>query len=110
MGYETRYWIELTHEEDGDISKIVAAFQELDEDVIEWVLDFDLSCYQPAKWYNHNVAMIEISKRFPHILFELHGEGETNEDIWVEYYQNGKYYHDYAIITFPPFDPTKMKG
>ena len=41
------------------------------------------------KWYEYDSDMIELSKRFPDLLFELYGDGEDSDDFWKSYYRNG---------------------
>ena len=53
--------------------------------------------------------MKELSKLFPGYVFKLNGEGEDDEDLWNKYYVNGKEQVCNAIITYPPFDPEKLK-
>lgn len=78
-------------------------------DVIEYALTEDWSCYDAVKWYDHDDDMIEVSKMFPDVLFCLHGEGETSEDMWDAYYLNGKMQYCGAEIVYPPFDPEKLE-
>ena len=42
-----------------------------------------------TKWYSHVDDMVEMSRNFPNMVFKLSGAGETQEDIWDEYYENG---------------------
>lgn len=41
------------------------------------------------KWYEYDSDMIELSKRFPDLLFELYGDGEDSDDFWKSYYRDG---------------------
>lgn len=61
------------------------------------------------RWYEHEAEMRELSKQFPEVLFELHGEGEQNDDMWYKYFKNGKMQTCSVIIDFPPFDEKKLK-
>lgn len=47
--------------------------------------------------------MMRLSSRIPDVLFSLHGEGESQEDLWNAYYLNGKMQHCPADIYYPPF-------
>lgn len=70
------------------------------------------------KWYDHDEDMLLLSRRFPNILFTLHGDGENQEDMWNAYYANGKMQYCPAEITYPDFneewmdsaDPVKHDG
>lgn len=61
------------------------------------------------KWYEHQKDMKAISRAFPDVLFTLSGEGEEAEDIWKEYYLNGKVQVEKAVITTGKFDKSKLK-
>ena len=54
-----------------------------------------------CKWYEHTYDMMNISKLFPDVIFRLRGDGEEREDMWYEYYHNGKVEECPATITFP---------
>lgn len=62
-----------------------------------------LYTYQPEKWYESTTDMIEVSRNYPGILFTVHGEGEEHDDIWDEYFLNGRFQHDHAEIKFEGF-------
>ena len=53
--------------------------------------------------------MEEFSKLFPGIVFRLHGDGDGEEnDLWDEYYLDGKSQRCDAEIIYPPYDPSKL--
>lgn len=64
---------------------------------------------EPQKWYDMDDNMIEYSKRYPDTVFELFLEGEESGDIGYTYYQNGKSQECPGIITYAPFDKSKLK-
>lgn len=109
MGYYTAYVLNLPAEnpltEDGltQMDEIVDAFQVFEEGSAR-----DGYWYGYAKWYDYEQDMARLSKQFPDILFELHGNGEDQEDIWYAYFQDGKVQHCQAEIYFAPFDPKKL--
>lgn len=57
---------------------------------------YDASCFdrygsgETCKWYDHESDMIELSKVFPEVRFRLDGRGEGDNDLWVEWYHDGK--------------------
>lgn len=63
---------------------------------------------ESGKWYSHEQDLKEFSKKYPDILFMLEGEGEENDDMWHLYVRNGKSQKQKAVITFPPFDPSRF--
>jgi len=68
------------------------------------------NCFNDSiSWYRHEDDMRKFSKKHPKTLFKLSGHGEDNEDIWIEYYLNGKMQRTKAKITFDEFDKSKLK-
>lgn len=67
---------------------------------------FDGSEYS---WYEHESDMKKISREFPGVLFLLEGEGEEAGDLWKKYFRSGKMQTAKAVITFEPFDESKLK-
>ena len=61
------------------------------------------------KWYEHDEDMLAFSKKYPDIVFVLYGAGEESSDLWKEYYQNGKRQYAPVELSFPEFDPGKLK-
>ena len=53
--------------------------------------------------------LIKFSKKYPHALFQLTGEGEESEDIWIFYVRDGKSFKSKAKIVFESFDEINMK-
>lgn len=62
-----------------------------------------------AKWYNCTEDMKKHSLEYPDLLFEIDGQGEENDDIWIEYFKNGKSQFCRAQIVYPKYDPEKLK-
>lgn len=60
------------------------------------------------KWYDWKEDMSLLSKRFPEILFYLHGEGENSDDLWDAYFLGGKSQYCPAVITYDDFNPDKL--
>lgn len=57
-----------------------------------------------AKWYQHDNHMLTLSTLFPSVLFTLDGEGESQGDIWIKQYKNGKTRSVKAQTIIPPID------
>lgn len=57
--------------------------------------------YDSYKWYTHSYDMLELSKRFPDVFFELEGDGEDAGDFWKEYYYNGESQFAQGEIVYP---------
>ena len=61
-----------------------------------------------CKWYEHTEDMCRVSKKYPNVIFSLYGNGEEDGDMWVEYFMNGKFQVEKAVITYADFDPEKL--
>lgn len=107
MGYYTNYSLNLHNKTDEQYKAIVERLR--DKEVIDYALDEHLETFREAKWYEAEEDLREISKEFPEVLFELHGEGEEVGDIWNRYFKNGKVQRCHAEIVIPPFDESKLK-
>lgn len=105
MGYYTGYSLETTGA--ADRLAIIKELRDKYEDAA-WALtengDREASC----KWYDHDEHLLAFSKEHPDVLFTLHGEGEEQPDLWTKYYKNGKKQLAQAVITYEPFDESKL--
>lgn len=45
---------------------------------------------EAAKWYEHDEDMQAVSRRFPDVVFRLHGVGQGSADVWVTWYLDGQ--------------------
>lgn len=70
--------------------------------------DIECGYYTSAKWYSWQEDMCLLSKRFPELLFCLHGEGENGDDLWNAYFFEGKCQCCPAVITYDDFNPSKL--
>lgn len=61
------------------------------------------------RWYDHEHDMAMLSKKFPAVLFTLHGEGEDRDDMWDKHFRNGMMQECCADIVYPDFDETKLE-
>lgn len=107
MGYYTQYSLSF---DESETEVVVELEKYAEEDYGKWCIygawvgDLDAT-----KWYDHDKDMKELSKKFPHVLFTLEGEGEESGDIWKKYYKNGKCQRCRAKITFDEYDESKLK-
>ena len=62
-----------------------------------------------GKWYDWHVHCTAVSKQFPDELITVEGDGEEQGDQWKAYFKNGKSQVCKAIVTFEPFDESKLK-
>lgn len=61
--------------------------------------------YCECKWYGHKEDMLNVSKKFPDVIFILTGEGEEPGDLWKKRFVNGQVDEVRAEITYPDFPP-----
>ena len=92
MGYYTDYTLSWEFDgTDADIrpsdldEQIVKAFGELDYWNGGGFDSWGGSIWANAKWYDHMDDMFVLSKKFPSVLFQLHGNGEEDDDLWNDY-------------------------
>jgi hypothetical protein len=105
MGYNTRHMLTI----DGEIDEeIIADLRATCEDA-GYALEENGEPADSCKWYDADKHLKAFSLKYPEKVFCLHGEGEEAADVWNTYYRNGKMQHCPAIITFEPFDESKLK-
>lgn len=79
-------------------------------EVIEEISQYDWHGGQiNAKWYDWREHCSKVSQMFPDQLIVVEGDGEEQGDQWKAYFKNGKCQFSKAIITFEPFDESKLK-
>ncbi len=109
MGYLTTYSLETkTSSYVYDILKTIPKDSK-NFTGIGYAIDVYGDSIDSVKWYDHEKEMAWLSKQFQNEIFVLTGEGEDNYDTWQKYFCNGKMQVCHAIITFPKFDPNKLK-
>ena len=59
-------------------------------------------------WDTHDEELLQFSKKYPNIIFELYCCGDVRSDMWVKYYFKGKMQLAEANIEFDMFDITKL--
>ena len=95
MGYYTLYNLDayehgtrVTEEREEEICAFARECSEITEYMD--IIHFDELSYDSMKWYSHDEDILELSKNFPSVIFELSGEGEDRDDNWISYYHNGE--------------------
>jgi len=120
MGYYTKFDLEISGTGERWVTGVDAKGEKIkvnigiDKDEVTREL-VDLSGYDSLfdddthKWYEYDENMLEISRRYPDLLFILSGEGEESGDLWRNYYKNGKCQRELAKIEYGKFDPALLK-
>lgn len=94
---------------DGEIDEeIIADLRATCEDAA-YALEETGEPFDSCEWYDADEHLKTFSQKYPEKVFCLHGVGEESADIWNTYYKNGKMQHCPVIITFEPFDESKLK-
>lgn len=116
MGYETVYNLNPNTEAPSilDIASFLAQTVDQsapgspkhDTDVNYW--QSVLEGAAPTTWYHYRANMVQVSRHWPKVLFELHGDGEEKDDQWKEYFRQGKVQRIEPTITWPEFDETQL--
>ena len=84
MGYRTFYYLEITPEPSETLLK---------ETIDDWMpVDRLMGEGYESSWDDYAEEMNTLSQKYPRYLFILDGSGDSKEDVWREFYQNGKTY------------------
>jgi len=105
MGYYSRHELSVVGD---DTSGVISRLRDYSEDC-RYAFDDDGNCEEECKGYDIDDDITKFSKSYPDVLFILNTEGEESGDIHVSYYKDGKGYDQKAVITFPPFDISKLR-
>lgn len=108
MGYYTQYTIELQGTSSAKERQDIITDIENTCELGCFVDNGDGSYFIHAKWYNMAQDILDISKKYPHILFFIEGIGEEHDDIWRAYIQDHKSQYVKGRIEFDDYDPSKM--
>lgn len=112
MGYYTKYKLKV-------IAKDRAARDEKDNfdiwaenarDVFNgYASPDDLLKGYTSTWYDWNKDMLDLSKKYPGLIFQLDGSGQEGEfDEWRAFFKNGKYFEQKAELIFEKPDFSKL--
>lgn len=64
-----------------------------------------------CSWYDHTKDVLNLSKKFPEVLFTLSIQArEDTFEIWNEYFLNGKYQIQKAVVTIPSINEHEWKA
>jgi hypothetical protein len=106
MGYYTKYTVKISGADDTNhLRKVLETLElhrEYDETFSDDGRDVTVST-EPQKWYTWERECILVSKVYPKITIEVHGEGEETGDIWKARVRNGESEYVKAKIVFDPF-------
>ena len=104
MGYYTWYTLDILKDPDNQVEQF---WEELDK-TTGFAKDFERYGGSEAKWYNWENDMIEISKKFPKMMFSLDGNGEESLDIWCAHFCNGQCNYREIQTYWEEFNPEEF--
>lgn len=112
MGYYTQYNLYVTNVGflDDEVKVAVSnAVDDLNLFDVSGSVEYGWPAYD--KWYDHDDDMLAISARFPDVVFQLYGDGESSDDNWMNYYKGGRAQYGALHITVEedPFDESKLE-
>ena len=116
MPYMTRYNLQWSQESPvvDEVATLIATLehgtaskQSLEETAKHWRNILEGNKEDP--WYNHQDHMTKVSQHWPQVLFTLKGNGEEQEDTWVEYHLSGRLQQATAELVYPPFEPALLQ-
>lgn len=108
MGYITRFELDVT----GSSEDALAEFEEAADAGEETHSGIQYSDFLDGesiscKWYNSKEDMIQLSKKFPELLFSVDAAGEEPGDLWQAWARNGKYKRIEPELVWPKVDLDK---
>lgn len=112
MGYYTSFELNIDNPDELDnlmIQDVTKAIEEMDIFEPGGSVKYGWSAY--TKWYDYDEDMRFLSYRFPNVVFELRGDGESPEDVWGNYYKGGRVQTDSLVVTYDynKFDESKLQ-
>ena len=96
----------------GDVDPRLAPFMKVVSEIADNHSGFNWMGGEEAyTWYKDRKDVQELSRRFPEVFFTLFVEPreDGNDPPWYYYFKGGKYQEAAPQITYPPFDPEKLK-
>lgn len=112
MGYYTKYRLKIISPNiEAEAQR--KAFYDWSEDTSfvfdEYATPDEVMQGYQGKWYDWNKEMLEFSKKFPMLIFQLDGSGQEGEfDEWRAFFKNGKYFEQKAELNFPTPDFSQL--
>ena len=100
MGYYTYYTIDIVKDPENQLEEFKAEFNEIIQE--DWYEGFE------AKWYDWENDMINMSKKFPKMMFSLDGNGEEALDIWCAHFCNGQCNYREIQTYWEEFNPEEF--
>jgi hypothetical protein len=106
MGYQTAHTLSVKHKNEKDIIEIFRKSNNEARAALTENGDTD----NEISWWNSADDLKDFSKSYPKVLFTLTGNGsDAGGDYWILYVKNGKSFEARGEITYPKYNPKKLK-
>lgn len=106
MGYYTAHTLSVKSKNE---DAIIAEFRESCKDA-KYSLTENGNTNNENSWWNSEDDLKEFSKKHPRVLFIMTGNGsDAGGDYWKLYVKNGKSFKADGEITYPAYNPKKLK-
>jgi len=107
LSYQTTYTLEYSNRGNTEFNTYLEIL-DTPEAVVEKVLKKEYIFNGEGSWRGFDSDMMQVSAKFPNVLFTLTGAGEEADDLWRAYFLDGKMQYVNAEIYYPPFDAEKL--
>lgn len=91
MGYYTNFSLNLTKADKSTIESYLKDSIKQDLSEISGYTWFNDFYYSDIKWCNYHKNMLELSKKYPYVIFRLIVDGEKRKEPCCIYYNNGMF-------------------
>lgn len=106
MGYYTAHTLDVRHK---DESSIIADFRNSYENAKLCLTEIGYTNNE-SSWWSSEDDLKDFSKKHPRVLFIMTGNGsDAGGDYWKLYVKNGKSFRAEGEITYPKYDPKKLR-
>lgn len=107
MGYQTDFYLSEPKSLTGDQTEYLL---EISDWLTHWeVTELTTGFAVSGNWFNHEIEMKKLSKKFPDTLFCLEGIGEETDDRWKHYFRGGKSFYTRAELKFEEYSDNKLQ-
>lgn len=109
MGYNTYFELYITSPKDVIAKQLEELNAEIEKMNVFEEGSLEDGLYTYGHWYDYDLDMLKLSAKYPDYIFELHGNGEETEDLWIHYFVGGRSQYCHAKITYDSFSANCLK-
>jgi len=109
MGYYSWHCIDIINLKEGQYpDEVIEELRNNCEEARRSV-DYDGHGTEHSKWYDCHQDLLQFSKKYPELIFQLYREGEDRYDTVNAYFKNGCVQFCPAQIHYDEFDEEKLE-